>query len=55
MTGDIQKRLKVAGFKTANDLEEYLKKIQKSLQKARNKELGVDENEGKVSHLQRML
>ena len=30
-----------------DDLDAYLKKIEKSLQKARNKELGVDENEGK--------
>jgi actin-related protein 5 len=33
---------------STEDLDEYLKKIEKSLQKARNKELGVDENEGKV-------
>lgn len=34
---------------STEDLDEYLKKIERSLQKARNKELGVDENEGKVS------
>lgn len=43
-----QKRLKAAGFSSTEDLDEYLKKIEKSLQRARNKELGVDENEGKV-------
>lgn len=43
-----QKRLKAAGFTSTEDLDEYVKKIEKSLQKARNKELGVDENEGKV-------
>ncbi|KAI5479257.1 actin-related protein 5 [Pseudohyphozyma bogoriensis] len=44
---DYEKRLKAAGFSSTEDLEEYLKKIEKSLQRARNKELGVDENEGK--------
>lgn len=44
---DYEKRLKAAGFSSTEDLDEYLKKIEKTLQRARNKELGIDENEGK--------
>lgn len=29
-------------------MDAYLKKLEKTLQRARNKELGIDENEGKV-------
>jgi actin-related protein 5 len=42
-----QKRLKDAGFSSTEDLDVYLKKIEDSLKRARNKELGVDENEDK--------
>ncbi|KAM0754182.1 putative chromatin remodeling complex subunit Arp5 [Meredithblackwellia eburnea MCA 4105] len=44
---DYDKRLKAAGFSNFEDLEAYLKKLEKSLQRARNKELGIDDNEGK--------
>ncbi|KAK4704497.1 actin-related protein 5, partial [Phenoliferia sp. Uapishka_3] len=45
---DYDKRLKAAGFDNTDDLDAYLKKLEKTLQRARNKELGIDENEGKV-------
>lgn len=45
---DVQKRLKAAGFSSTEDLDAYLQKLDKTLQRARNKELGIDENEGKV-------
>ncbi|GAA5940758.1 uncharacterized protein JCM15063_006353 [Sporobolomyces koalae] len=44
---DYEKKLKEYGFSSPEDLDEYLKKIEKSLTKARNKELGIDENENK--------
>ncbi|ORY89031.1 hypothetical protein BCR35DRAFT_262595 [Leucosporidium creatinivorum] len=44
---DYEKRLKEAGFTSTEDLDEYCTKIEKSLQRARNKDLGIEENEGK--------
>lgn len=44
-----QKRLKDAGFTSTEDLDEYCAKIEKSLQRARNKDLGIEENDSKVS------
>lgn len=43
-----QKRLKEAGFTSTEDLDEYCTKIEKSLQRARNKDLGIEEEESKV-------
>lgn len=43
------KKLKEYGFSGKGDLEEYLKKLEKSLERARNKELGIEEPENKVS------
>ncbi|BGP26386.1 actin-related protein 5 [Rhodotorula toruloides] len=44
---DYERRLKDAGFSSTSDLEDYLKKLDKSLTRARNKELGIDEQENK--------
>ncbi|GAA5936627.1 hypothetical protein JCM1841_004631 [Sporobolomyces salmonicolor] len=44
---DFDKRLKDAGFSSPEDLDDYLKKTEKSLTRARNKELGIEESEGK--------
>ncbi|BGP34011.1 Actin-related protein 5 [Rhodotorula toruloides] len=44
---DYERRLKDAGFSSTSDLEEYLKKLDKSLTRARNKELGIEEQENK--------
>ncbi|GAA5859405.1 hypothetical protein JCM1840_004599 [Sporobolomyces johnsonii] len=44
---DFDKRLKDAGFSSPEDLDDYLKKTEKSLTRARNKELGIEETEGK--------
>lgn len=43
-----QRRLREAGFDSHEDLEEYLNKIEKSLTRAKNKELGIEE-ESKAS------
>ncbi|SCV71534.1 BQ2448_3122 [Microbotryum intermedium] len=43
--GDFEKRLKAAGFTSEEDLDEYLKKVEKSLTKARNKDLGIVEDD----------
>jgi len=43
--------LKEFGFDSVQDLDEYLKKIEKSLTRARNKELGIEEVESKVRKL----
>lgn len=48
---DFERKLKAAGFATVEELDEYLVKIERSLRRARNKELGIDENEGKVRAL----
>jgi actin-related protein 5 len=45
---DYERRLKDAGFSSTSDLEDYLKKLDKTLTRARNKELGIDEQENKV-------
>ncbi|SGY61894.1 BQ5605_C007g04619 [Microbotryum silenes-dioicae] len=42
---DFEKRLKAAGFISEEDLDEYLKKVEKSLTKARNKDLGIVEDD----------
>jgi actin-related protein 5 len=47
-TSRTQKRLKEAGFTSTEDLDEYCIKIEKSLQRARNKDLGIQEEESKV-------
>ncbi|GAA6061978.1 hypothetical protein JCM10212_005222 [Sporobolomyces blumeae] len=44
---DFAKKLKDYGFSSIEDLDEYLKKTEKSLTRARNKELGIDETENK--------
>ncbi|GAA5833951.1 hypothetical protein JCM3766R1_002480 [Sporobolomyces carnicolor] len=44
---DYDKKLKEYGFSSPADLDEYLKKIEKSLTRAKNKELGIDETENK--------
>ena len=41
--------MKEFGFDSVQDLDEYLKKIEKSLTRARNKELGIEEVESKVN------
>ncbi|GAA5828929.1 hypothetical protein JCM3770_003524, partial [Rhodotorula araucariae] len=40
---DYERRLKDAGFSSAADLDDYLKKLDKSLTRARNRELGIEE------------
>ncbi|GAA5980993.1 hypothetical protein JCM11641_001422 [Rhodosporidiobolus odoratus] len=42
---EYERRLQEAGFEDHKDLEDYLKKIQKSVDKARKKELGIEEEE----------
>ncbi|GAA5952105.1 hypothetical protein JCM3765_005194 [Sporobolomyces pararoseus] len=44
---DYEKKLKEFGFSSIEDLDEYLNKIEKSVNRARNKELGIDESENK--------
>lgn len=44
---DYERRLKDAGFSSSADLDDYLKKLNKSLTRARNRELGIEE-ENKV-------
>lgn len=43
-----QKRLAEYGFTSSEDLDQYLKKIDKSLTRARNKDLGIIEEDNKV-------
>lgn len=45
----MQARLKEAGFKDEADLDDTIKQLETQIQRARNKELGIDENEEKVS------
>lgn len=45
---EYDQKLKAAGFSSLPDLEDYLKKLEKSLTRARNRELGIDESENKV-------
>ncbi|GAA5840624.1 hypothetical protein JCM9279_007385 [Rhodotorula babjevae] len=40
---DYERRLKDAGFSSSADLDDYLKKLNKSLTRARNRELGIEE------------
>ncbi|BGP50256.1 Actin-related protein 5 [Rhodotorula kratochvilovae] len=40
---DYERKLTDAGFSSAADLDDYLKKIEKSLTRARNRELGIEE------------
>lgn len=42
-------RLKEAGFKDEADLDDTIKQVDAAIQRARNKELGIDENEEKVT------
>lgn len=44
-----QARLKEAGFKDEADLDDTIKQTDAAIQRARNKELGIEENEEKVS------
>ncbi|KAI9317058.1 hypothetical protein BX666DRAFT_1857734 [Dichotomocladium elegans] len=44
---DWMARLKEAGFKDEMDLDDTIKTIEDAIQRARNKELGIDENEEK--------
>lgn len=46
---EYDQKLKAAGFSSIPDLEDYLKKLEKSLTRARNRELGIDDSENKVS------
>ncbi|BGP18453.1 Actin-related protein 5 [Rhodosporidiobolus nylandii] len=41
---EYDRRLREAGFEDFKDLDEYLKKIQKSVTRARNKEMGIEED-----------
>ncbi|GAA6012257.1 hypothetical protein JCM10207_002780 [Rhodosporidiobolus poonsookiae] len=41
---EYERRLAEAGFESTKDLEDYLKKIEKSVTRARNKELGIEED-----------
>jgi len=43
----LQKRLLQSGFTSSDDLDQYLKKIEKSLTRARNKDLGIVEDDTK--------
>lgn len=45
---EYDQKLRAAGFSSLADLEDYLKKIEKSLTRARNRELGIDDSENKV-------
>lgn len=45
---EYDQKLKAAGFSSVADLEDYLKKLEKSLTRARNRELGIDDSENKV-------
>lgn len=45
---EYDQKLKAAGFSSIPDLEDYLKKLEKSLTRARNRELGIDDSENKV-------
>jgi len=47
--------LKEFGFDSIEDLDEYLKKIEKSLIRARNKELGIEQVESKVTNFTHSL
>jgi actin-related protein 5 len=40
--------LKEAGFDNEADLDSTIKKLEASIQRARNKELGIDETDDKV-------
>ncbi|POY73163.1 hypothetical protein BMF94_3793 [Rhodotorula taiwanensis] len=44
---EYDQKLRAAGFSSLPDLEDYLKKLEKSLTRARNRELGIDESENK--------
>jgi hypothetical protein len=44
-----QKRLTAGGFNSEAELDQSIAKTEKVLQRARNKELGIDEDEGKAS------
>ncbi|BGP57001.1 hypothetical protein JCM8202_004564 [Rhodotorula sphaerocarpa] len=44
---EYDQKLRAAGFSSLADLEDYLKKIEKSLTRARNRELGIDDSENK--------
>jgi actin-related protein 5 len=46
-SGEIETKLEEFGFSSIKDLDDYLNKLEKSLTRARNKELGIDENEQK--------
>lgn len=45
---EYDQKLEAAGFSSIPDLEDYLKKLEKSLTRARNRELGIDDSENKV-------
>lgn len=45
----VQKKLAEYGFTSSEDLDQYLNKIDKSLTRARNKDLGIVEDDNKVS------
>lgn len=44
---EYDQKLEAAGFSSIPDLEDYLKKLEKSLTRARNRELGIDDSENK--------
>lgn len=44
----VKSRLKNQGFKDEADLDDILKKLDTSIKRARNKELGIEETEEKV-------
>lgn len=46
----IQAQLKESGFDNEADLDATIKKLEEGIQRARNKELGIDENDDKVSN-----
>ncbi|KAK9899604.1 actin-like ATPase domain-containing protein [Cystobasidium minutum MCA 4210] len=44
---DYTKRIQVAGFRSEKDLDETISKLEKAIRRARNKELGIEEEEVK--------
>jgi actin-related protein 5 len=44
----LQKRIQASGFHSEKDLDETIKKLEKAIRRARNKDLGIEEEEEKV-------
>lgn len=41
----LQKRMQLAGFRSEKDLDETITKLDKAIRRARNKEIGIEEEE----------